>query len=136
MHEHSAHSIEKFRGIVSTMHALPTDKIVEALDRQNFWDTDMLAQVQLDFKRNYVRRMLGRVRNDDGQRLFINIEVADSKGRRTRVYKNREKMSVDEYRQAIAAYCRRGAQGYAVARTLARDCKSIHGVQLRLPFTS
>ena len=130
----SSHSIEKFTNIVQEMGAMPTDKIVEALDRQNYWDKDRLELVTLEWKRDFVRKMLGRVRDDSGSRLFHNIEVTDSKGRRSRAYKHRDKMSVDEYKQAIRAYWHRGQQGILAARALIRDCRQVHGVQLRLPF--
>lgn len=130
----SAHSIEKFKNIVGQLSGLPTDKIVEALDRQNYWDKDRLEQVALDWKRSFVRQMLGRVRDDDGARLFHNIEITDARGRRSRAYKHRDKMTVDEYRQTVYAYWQRGQKGIAAARALIRDCKQVHGVQLRLPF--
>ena len=131
----SCMTIERFRKLAEGVNGLPTDRIVELLDRHKFWDDDILEAVQLNWKRDYVRKMLGRVKRDDGQRLFINIAVDNGRGRRVRVYKNREQMTVEEFRVAVEYYQKQGLKGIATAKALVRDCKALHGVQLKFAFT-
>ena len=134
MPERPTHSIDAFRDLTGSTNGLSTERIVSLLDEADFWDDDVLADVEREYKFNFVRKMLGRLHNDDGQRLFVNVEVDDGKGRKTRVYKNRQRMSVDEFRQAIRYYSKMGHRGLAMARSLATDCSHIHGVQLQLNF--
>jgi hypothetical protein len=112
-----------------------TEEMVDMLDEAKFWDSEeVLGDVIAHAKKDFVRRSLRSMRDDNGDRVFINVKVKGSDGQTKNLYKQEMLFNVEDYRYAVGYYKNTGMKFIQEANRLARNCRRKCSVQIPIPF--
>jgi hypothetical protein len=91
-------------------------------------DDDERERIFMRGLTNEVRQSLRR-KDSTGCPTYSNVDRIDpSTGAKTRIYKQTELFSVDDFKVAVASYLARADENRKVAGALAASCKTRHGV--------
>jgi hypothetical protein len=98
-----ATEIERFSECLMGMNKWATiDEFVDALDDAGFWDEDFYEHSEEQAKKQFIRRMIRRAKDDTGWPMWANVKIQDPKTEiETHVYKQESLFDLGDYKQVI-----------------------------------
>jgi abortive infection bacteriophage resistance protein len=94
-------NLQRFIGCLGGMNRWATiDEFVDALDESNFWDKAFYSKVEAHAKKQFIRRMIRRAKDETDWPIWANVKIQDAAtGTEVRVYKQESLFEIADYAQ-------------------------------------
>ena len=111
-------AVKRFIGCLDGMNRWATiNEFVDALDEGNFWDEAFYSKAEDQAKKQFIRRMLRKAKDDTDWPLWANVKIQDaSTGIEIRVYKQESLFDVSDYIQVCGYHRQAGLHHFNMAR--------------------
>ena len=129
-------TVQRFIGCLGGINQWATiDKFVDALDEGDFWDETFYMKVEAHAKKQFIRRMLRKAKDETDWPIWANVKIQDAKtGTETHVYKQESLFEVSDYVQVCSYHRQRGLHHLDVADGYKERAARRFGEQINLRF--
>jgi len=131
-------TIERFVGCLQAVNRWATiDEFVDTLDEANFWDEAFYSKVENQAKKQFIRRMIRKAKDDTDWPIWANVKIQDAAtGVEVRVYKQESLFDVADYAQVCTYHHQAGLHHFGMARGYKDRAERRFGKQAAFSFES
>jgi len=129
-------NLQRFVNSLSGMNRWATiDEFVDALDEANFWDEAFYSKVEAHAKKQFIRRMIRRAKDETDWPLWASVKVLDAKtGNEARVYKQETLFEISDYVQVCSYHHQVGLHHLGMAKGYRVRAERRFGKQIAFAF--
>ncbi len=129
-------TVERFVGSLQAVNRWATiDEFVDALDEANFWDEAFYSKVESQAKKQFIRRMIRKAKDETDWPIWANVKIQDAvTGVEVRVYKQESLFDVADYAQVCAYHHQAGLHHFSMARGYKNRAERRFGKQAGFGF--
>ncbi len=129
-------NLQRFISSLSGMNRWATiDEFVDALDEANFWDEAFYSKVEAHAKKQFIRRMIRRAKDETDWPLWASVKVLDAKtGNEARVYKQETLFEISDYVQVCSYHHQVGLHHLDMAKGYRERAERRFGGQIAFAF--
>jgi hypothetical protein len=128
---------ERFVACLGGMNRWATiNEFVDALDEANFWDEGFYSKVEDQAKKQFIRRMIRKAKDETDWPVWANVKIQDAAtGVEVRVYKQESLFDVADYAQVCGYHHQAGLHHLVMARGYRDRAERRYGRQAAFSFT-
>jgi hypothetical protein len=129
-------NLQRFTTSLGAMNRWATiDEFVDALDEANFWDEAFYSKVEAHAKKQFIRRMIRRAKDETDWPLWASVKVLDAKtGNEARVYKHETLFEISDYVQVCSYHHQVGLHHLDMSKGYRQRAESRFGKQIAFEF--
>jgi hypothetical protein len=129
-------NLQRFVGCLDGMNRWATiDEFMDALDEANFWDEAFYSKVEAHAKKQFIRQMIRRAKDETDWPVWANVKVLDAKtGVETRVYKQESLFEISDYVQVCGYHRQAGLHHLDMAKGYKERAERRFGKQISFAF--
>ncbi len=129
-------NMQRFIGCLDGMNRWATiGEFVDALDEGNFWDEAFYSKVEGHAKKQFIRRMIRKAKDETDWPIWANVKIQDAKtGNEIRVYKQESLFEISDYVQVCQYHHGAGIHHLDMAKGYRERAERRFGKQIAFTF--
>ena len=129
-------NLQRFIGCLGGMNRWASiGEFVDALDEANFWDEAFYSKVEADAKKQFIRRMIRRAKDETDWPIWANVKIQDAAtGVEVRVYKQESLFEISDYVQVCGYHRQAGLHHLDMAKGYKERAERRFGKQIAFAF--
>jgi hypothetical protein len=125
---------ERFIELTKSQSWSTTDEYVRLLDSSDFWKSGFVEHALEIAKKDYVRRMVRTIRDENGWPIIASVVTTNDDGEEVRIYKQEYLFNLSDYEQVASYHHERGIYHMHMANGYVIRANERFNQQMHLPF--